>query len=84
MATPEQRRAPAPALWLTVIVTSLTKLAGLAIGFNEALLRTELRPSALGLAAFMMAGAQVSEPVLLSMVDRLFGTTTAKKGKRAE
>jgi hypothetical protein len=79
MVTPVQRRAPAPALWLTVLVTSLTKLAGLAIGFNEALLKTEVRPGVLALAAFMMAGAQVSEPVLLSMVDRLFGAQ-AKKG----
>lgn len=62
-----------PARGLALATTNLTKLAGLAIAVNEALLRSELRPTALAVAAFMMAGAQVSEGVLLAMVDRFFG-----------
>lgn len=42
----------------TYIITTLTKISGLVIAANEALLRTELRPVALAVAAFMMAGAQ--------------------------
>ena len=55
-------------------VTNLTKLAGIVVAFNEAVLRTELRPSVMALAAFMMAGAQVSETLLVSAIERFFGT----------
>lgn len=58
----------------TLALTNLTKLAGLVVAFNEAVLRTELRPSVIALAAFMMAGAQVSETLLVSAIERFFGT----------
>lgn len=53
------------------LVTNLIKLGGLAIAINEVLLRSELRPVALGVAAFMMAGAQGIE----TLFDRLLGPT---------
>lgn len=68
-------------MWFAFLVTTLTKLGGLAIAFNEALLRSELRPTALALAAFMMAGAQVSEPVLIAMIDRLLGEPASRRNR---
>jgi hypothetical protein len=60
-------RLSAPAYGL--LITNLIKLGGLGVAINEALLRSEARSVALGLAAFMMAGAQGVETVL----DKLFG-----------
>lgn len=57
-----------------LVLTNLTKLAGIVVAFNEAVLRTDLRPSVMALAAFMMAGAQVSETLLISLIERFFGT----------
>lgn len=65
---PAQRRRSA-----TLVITNVTKLIGLAIAFNEALLRTDQRPLALAIAAFMMTGAQVSETVVLGIIDRFLG-----------
>ena len=56
-----------------LVVTNMTKIAGLVIVVNEALLRTDARPTVLALAAFMMAGAQFSEQMVLSAIDRFFG-----------
>lgn len=42
----------------TLVVTNLTKLAGLIVALFEVLGREEIRPGALAIAALMMAGAQ--------------------------
>lgn len=47
-----------------LIVTNLIKLGGLVAALNEMLIRTELRPSALGVCAVMMAGGQGLESFL--------------------
>lgn len=65
---------PHPVRSWTLALTNLTKLAGLVIAINEALVRSEVRPTALAVAAFMMAGAQLSESALLAALDRLLGT----------
>ena len=56
----------------TLIVTNLTKLAGIALGMHEGFQAT---PDArvIALAAFMLAGAQVSETALLALIERFFG-----------
>jgi len=54
---------------IALALTNLTKLAGLVVVLNEALLRTEMRPLVLAVSAFMMAGAQGVE----TLVDRLLG-----------
>lgn len=48
----------------SVLVTNLIKLGGLGMAINEGLLRAELRPLALAVYAFMMAGAQGVETFL--------------------
>lgn len=55
---------PSPVRGATDIVTRLTKIAGVAVTINETLLRAELRPIALAVAALMIAGAQGLESVL--------------------
>jgi hypothetical protein len=50
-------------------ITNLTKIAGVVVTVNETLIRTELRPIALAVAALMIAGAQGLETVL----DKLLG-----------
>lgn len=57
----------------TLFLTNLIKLVGLAIAVNEALLQPETRPSVLALAAFMMAGAQISEDILMAFIDSFLG-----------
>lgn len=52
-----------------LVITNLIKIGGLAVAVNEALIRTNLRPGALGVAAFMMAGATGIE----SLLDKLLG-----------
>jgi hypothetical protein len=49
-----------------LVITNLTKLAGLVIVVNEALLEPVLRPQVVGIAALMMAGAQGLETFLRS------------------
>lgn len=61
----------------TLIVTNVIKLAGLVVAINELVLRSDLRPLSAGIAVFMMAGAQVSESVLLAAIDRFLGKDSA-------
>jgi hypothetical protein len=62
----------------TLIVTNVIKLAGLVVAINELVLRSQLRPLSAGIAVFMMAGAQVSESVLLAAIDRFLGRSTSR------
>jgi hypothetical protein len=57
----------------TLFITNMIKLAGLVFAVNELLIRGEMRPIAVGVAALCMAGAQVSEDVLLGIIDSFFG-----------
>lgn len=68
-----------PARGWTLALTNLTKLAGLVIAVNEALVRSQVRPTALAVAAFMMAGAQLSENAVLAALDRFFGTVSKEE-----
>lgn len=58
---------------LTQLVTNALKVTGLVVAGNEMLFRKDLRPAALAEAAFMMAGGQLSEHVLVAILDRLLG-----------
>jgi hypothetical protein len=51
-----------------LFLTNLTKLAGLVVAVNEALLRAEIRPVSLAVAAFMMSGAQGIETLLDKLI----------------
>jgi hypothetical protein len=62
--SPTRQQSSARGVWAVTVITNLIKLAGLAVAVNEAMLRAELRPSALGVAAFMMAGAQGFEQLI--------------------
>lgn len=63
--------------WLrrvTLLVTNLIKLSGLVLALYEAFSHSQPPALVIGLCAFMMAGAQVSERALLSFWRQLFGS----------
>lgn len=57
---------------ITLVVTNLIKLSGLVVGVRTGL-TTGDTPTML-LAAFMMAGAQVSETLILGIFERFLGS----------
>lgn len=57
----------------SVALTNTIKLAGLGVAINELLIRSELRPTALAVAAFMMAGAQGIESFLQAFLGQSSG-----------
>lgn len=59
--------------WVTLAITNLTKLVGIALAINEAAVRENPRNSVIVLCAICVLGVQTVENVLLRMVDRLFG-----------
>ena len=66
-------RAPA------LIVTNIIKVSGLVIAIHEAF--TTRDPVVLALSAFMLAGAQISEELVLAVLNSFFGVTDKTKGK---
>ena len=58
---------------VTLVTTNVIKLSGLGVALNELFLRPSARTSVIALAAFMMAGAQLSEQAVLAALDRLLG-----------
>jgi hypothetical protein len=57
---------------LTLLVTTIIKLVGLASAAQQLLFTPSPRALPLIIAAFMMAGAQFSEGLVLSILDRVF------------
>lgn len=69
---------PAPVLrGLTVVVTNLIKLGGLALAVNEIMIRPELRESAIAFCALCILGAQAAEDMFLRAIDRFFSSMPA-------
>lgn len=69
MSMPAQQGRVARAV--TLLITYAIKLVGLASAFNQLLLQHDPRAFPLAVAAFMMAGAQFSEGLLLALLDRM-------------
>jgi len=63
----------APARSGTLVVTNLTKVVGLAIGVKAGLLDSNHDTATMAFAAFLCTGAQISERVMLALIDRFFG-----------
>lgn len=61
----------------TLLITNLCKLTGLAIAIRE-VLRPDRDAAVLALSAFMMSGAQLSEELLLGMIERFLGSSTSE------
>jgi hypothetical protein len=57
---------------VTLVVTNIIKIGGLYVGVHAALAVTP-NPITLAFAAFMMAGAQVSETAIMTFIERFFG-----------
>lgn len=59
---------------VTLLITYVIKIVGLASAFNQLLLTDHPTSLALAVSAFMMAGAQLSEGLILTLLDRLVGS----------
>jgi hypothetical protein len=66
---------------LTVALTTAIKLVGLAAAFKGLFLDQNPRPVVLAVAAFMMAGAQLTEETVLGLLEKLldWGVQTEEK-----
>jgi hypothetical protein len=64
----------------TLIITNITKLVGVALAVNEAVVRDDVRDSVIALCALFVLGAQVAENSALRLIDRVFGTEPADRG----
>lgn len=56
----------------TLLLTNITKLAGLVIALHEALGKDHAQAVVLAVAATFVLGAQVAENVLIRAIDRFF------------
>lgn len=65
----------APQGW-TLVVSNLTKLVGVGIAINEAVLRSDARNSVILMCVIFVLGVQAGEGVLLRIIDRLFDGST--------
>jgi hypothetical protein len=75
MTAPMERRSWQIGRGLTLIVTNAVKVGGLLVVLNEAFNKPQPRTVDIAVAAFMMAGAQISEEAILNLVSRMFGGT---------
>lgn len=57
----------------TQLLTNTIKIAGLVSAIDQLLLKDHPTPLALGVSAFMIAGGQLSEGLILTLIDRLVG-----------
>jgi hypothetical protein len=64
--------------------TFVIKIAGLVLGIDEVLIRNNTKPLIVLLAAFMMAGGQVSQGAVTAFMDRLFGPSITHERKPPE
>lgn len=64
-----QPSASVRARGFTLLAANLTKLSGAAVALNETLLRSELRPLAVAVAALMISGPRALE----AFMERLMG-----------
>lgn len=70
---------------LTLLITNVIKVSGLGIAIHEVFWLPQPRTLELVLSAFMMAGAQVSEELLLQLAGRFLGSDdTEQKPKEKE
>lgn len=67
---------------VTLVVTNVTKLAGLYVGVKAAT-HMPVEAVTMGWSAFALAGAQLSETTILLLIDRFLGASDSQK-KRDE
>ena len=69
---------------VALLITWSIKLVGLASAFNQLLIQPHPTSLALAVSAFMMAGAQLSEGLVVTLLDRLMGGESAHHPERDE
>lgn len=63
----------------TLVVTNISKLAGVVAALNELLVRDNTTTVRASLIVVMIAGVQAFEGMVLSMLDRVFGRPPEKQ-----
>lgn len=71
-STRDPQRRSRPVRSGTLLITYLTKLVGLAIGFNEGLINSTHDSVTMAFAAVLIAGGQGIERVVLHLIDKVF------------
>lgn len=56
-----------------LVMTNVVKITGLVAFVNEAIVRSDARLPVLGICMLCIAGGQVTETVILSIIDRFLG-----------
>lgn len=70
---PQPSRSQRAAQAFTLLLTNVIKIVGLIAACDQLLIKDHPTSLALGLSAFMIAGGQLSEGLVLSLIDRLMG-----------
>ena len=73
----DQRESGAGARGLTLLITNVTKVAGVFLAIRTAI-ETPNNAIAFATAALMMAGGQLSESTVIYFIDKLFGNEKEK------
>jgi hypothetical protein len=72
MTTSENESLATLAKAITLVITTAIKLAGAYLGLHEGL-QTEVRPSVMLLACFMISGGTISEKAVMNGIDKFLG-----------
>jgi hypothetical protein len=75
---PQPSRSLRLAQCFTLLFTNVVKIVGLIFAIEQ-LLKDQPTPATLAFAAFMIAGGQVSEGLILTLLDRLLGANEKPK-----
>jgi len=70
-SSPDPHPAAAPAKRSAILITNITKVAGVAVAVHEAF--TTKDAVVMAVAALMVAGGQFSETLILGLIDRFLG-----------
>lgn len=77
--TDQERKGRAAAAASTLVITNVTKIAGIVVFLNETLIRPTGRDSVIASCALFVLGAQAAENVILRAIDRLFAGSGSRK-----
>lgn len=84
MTVPSEQKVGRASRAAALLTTNMIKIGGLGAAMNELFIRPSARTSVIALAAFMMAGAQLSEQAVLAALDRIMGGGEGESSEKRE
>lgn len=63
----------------TLVITNITKIAGLIVALNELMIRGQPRTPGLVVAGFMMAGGEGAERIVIALLEHVFSKAAGDK-----